>query len=269
MLLIPCLLVVALRSSAGVMSTSGGNMSLEEAETFVKLSDGNRDGLVTVGEFFRLLDEPRAAAASYKLRSTFNVVLLIGGPGSGKGELSERIVANNDGVVHLSSGDLLRREVAQGTPLGKECATTMQNGGLISSRTMTRLLKKNVNQHPGHWVILDGFPRSLKNCVDFDEYCGTPDFAVYIDVPDEVMVERIVKRGATSGRADDNLKTAQARLQTFHEQGVPTLQYLRDKNIPVYQLDGSRSPEDVWQQFQRLNTPLTRAQQTLVGFGSY
>lgn len=252
----------------GVMSTFGGNLSREEAERFVRLADGNGDGLVTISEFFRLLDEPRAAAASYKLRSSFNVVLLIGGPGSGKGVLSDRIASNNDGVVHLSSGDLLRSEVAQKTPLGMECAATMEAGELIKSVTMTRLLKKNCTQHPGHWVLLDGFPRSLKNCQNFEKLCGKPDFAIYIDVPDDVMVARILKRGADSGRADDNLETAHARLRTFHEQGVPTLQYLEGQGIPIYELDGTQSPDDVWRQFQMMNTPLTRSQQTLVGFGS-
>ena len=118
------------------------------------------------------------------------------------------------------------------------------------------LMKKSMSQSPGHWVGLDGFPRSAANCQDFEDVCGKPHCAFYLDVPDDVMVERILNRG--QGRADDNLETAHKRLDTFHEQGKPTLEALKQAGVPVHVLDATQSPDEVWLQLIACKTPLTR-----------
>jgi Adenylate kinase/Ankyrin repeats (many copies)/EF hand len=90
------------------------------------------------------------------------IILLVGGPGSGKGLLSERLV-KECGVVHISSGELLREEVAKGTPLGRQVEGIMKSGGLVSSAIMVALMQKRMKDHPGKRILLDGFPRSREN----------------------------------------------------------------------------------------------------------
>jgi adenylate kinase family enzyme len=106
---------------------------------------------------------------------------------------------------------------------------------------------------------LDGFPRTLQNYNDFDAICGAPECALYIDVPDEVMIQRILNRGkGGSGRSDDNIETAKRRIETFHELTVPTLDCLNESGVPVHALDGTGSPDDVWEQLLSLDTPVGR-----------
>jgi adenylate kinase family enzyme len=159
---------------------------------------------------------------------------------------------------HLSSGDLLRDEVASGSALGQSCLKTMSEGKLLPSSTIMAMLKKNMAGNPGHYVALDGFPRSAENCRDFEDIMGAPECAFYIDVPDDVMIERILKRGEESGRADDNIDTAKERLKTFHSQGKVVLDYLKNSGVPVHTLDGTQTPENVWLQLIKCNTPLTK-----------
>jgi adenylate kinase family enzyme len=135
----------------------------------------------------------------------------------------------------------------------------MLQGKLLSSSTVMALLKKKVAAEvAGRWVLLDGFPRSRDNCEDFFAVCGAPEFVLNIEVPDDVMVERILKRGESSGRADDNADTAQRRIETFHAEREPTLQYLLEHGIPVHTLDGTTSPDMVWLQQLECDTPLRR-----------
>jgi adenylate kinase family enzyme len=152
---------------------------------------------------------------------------------------------------------MLREEVAARTPLGLKMEETMKAGNLLPSATMIALLKKKMSSFPGAFVALDGFPRSRENYLDFDAICGAPEFAISIEVPDEVMMDRMLKRGQASGRVDDNPETAKKRIQTFHAMGDPTLACLRENGVPIYALDGNQTVENVWDQLMALNTPLT------------
>jgi len=241
----------------GLLSTVGGHLSREEAQHIIAIADHDQDDKLNIHEFLGGGTDPLHDILSWRLRSGFRAVLVIGGPGSGKGLLCERLVSKAN-MDHLSSGDLLREEVASGSALGRSCFATMSEGKLLPSSTIMAMLKKHMAGHPGHYVALDGFPRSADNCRDFEDLMGAPECAFYIDVPDDVMVERILKRGQESGRSDDNLDTAKERLKTFHEQGKPTLDYLKNSGVPVYQLDGTQTPEHVWLQLINCNTPLTK-----------
>ena len=90
------------------------------------------------------------------------------------------------------------------------------------------------------------------NYLDFDEVLGTPEFAIVVDVPDDEMISRIMKRAETSGRADDNLETAKLRLNTFHEQTEPTLEQLKLNNVPIYRLDGTQTPDEIWNELTQI-----------------
>jgi len=178
--------------------------------------------------------------------------LVVGGPGSGKGLLCSRLEQECN-VVHLSSGDLLREEVERDTPLGRECAHIMQQGGLVSSAVIVTLIRRHMRGHPGKRVLLDGFPRSPENAHDLVELCGVPELALHLDCDDTILLERIIGRGRKGqetghARADDNFDTALQRLRTYHKYHQPTIQWLREQHVPIVNLDCSGSPDNVWDQ---------------------
>ena len=107
------------------------------------------------------------------------IVLVVGGPGSGKGVLSKRL-EEECGVVHLSSGDLLRDEVRRDTVLGRQVRDIMARGELVSSAVIVTLMRRVMRSHPGKRVLLDGFPRSLQNAHDLVELCGVPELALHL-----------------------------------------------------------------------------------------
>ncbi len=179
------------------------------------------------------------------------IILVVGGPGSGKGVLSERLV-KECGVVHLSSGELLRDEVAQGTELGKHVEEIMQSGGLVSSAIMVALMQKRMKDHPGKRVLLDGFPRSRENAEDLVTLCGKPELALHLTCDDTVLLERIMKRGESGARADDNFQTGIQRIRNYHKYHHVTLDFLREQNIPIVFLDCSASPDGVWEQLRSI-----------------
>jgi adenylate kinase len=241
----------------GLLSTTGGNLSFDDAQHLLQLADTDGSGGIDLSEFIAFVTDPKVATHSWRLRSGFRAILVIGGPGSGKGLICNNLV-EKAGIQHCSSGDLLRDEVAAGSPLGEMISQSMMEGKLLPSSTIVALMKKRVAKFPGAFVALDGFPRSKENCIDFERICGAPELCIYIDVPDEVMMERMLERGRSSGRVDDNAETAAKRIETFHTFGEPTLQYLDDARIPIHRLDGEASPEEVWNQLLALDTPLTR-----------
>lgn len=162
---------------------------------------------------------------------------MVGGPGSGKGLLCSRLEQECN-VVHLSSGDLLRDEVERDTPLGRECAHIMQQGGLVSSAVIVTLIRRHMRGHPGKRVLLDGFPRSPENAHDLVELCGVPELALHLDCDDTILLERIIGRGRKGketgqARADDNFDTALQRLRTYHKYHQPTIQWLREQHVPI------------------------------------
>eukprot|EP00529_Nitzschia_sp_RCC80_P001794 CAMPEP_0113516892 /NCGR_PEP_ID=MMETSP0014_2-20120614/41893_1 /TAXON_ID=2857 /ORGANISM="Nitzschia sp." /LENGTH=374 /DNA_ID=CAMNT_0000413903 /DNA_START=24 /DNA_END=1144 /DNA_ORIENTATION=- /assembly_acc=CAM_ASM_000159 len=179
------------------------------------------------------------------------IILVVGGPGSGKGVLCERLV-RECGVVHVSSGELLRREVEEGTELGKQVEGIMKSGGLVSSAIMVALMQKHMRDHPGKRILLDGFPRSLENARDLVALCGKPELALHLECDDTILMERIMKRGASGERKDDNFETALHRIRTYHKAHDMTLQFLRDEHVPIVNLDCSATAEGVWSQLQSI-----------------
>jgi len=220
-----------------------------------KEADMDNDGKLHLDEFLIGSDKVLGGAPA-------RTVLVVGGPGSGKGLLCTRLAAEC-GVIHLSSGTLLRDEVARDTPLGKEVAGIMKRGELVSSAVITTLVRRKTRSFPGRRVLLDGFPRSLGNAHDFVKLCGKPELALHLDCDDTVLMERIIKRSSQGEetRADDNFETALKRLRTFHKFHHPTMQWLREQHVPVVNLDCSGTPENVWEQLLaigRLMRPATQ-----------
>ena len=217
------------------------DVTLREIFSAVDLSG---DGRIHLEEFLEAADRILGDSPA-------RIVLVVGGPGSGKGMICRRL-EEECGAVHMSSGELLRSEVLRSTPLGKECASIMERGELVSSAVITALIRRKMRDYPGRRVLLDGFPRSLESAHDFMELCGKPELALHLDCDDTVLMERIINRSKehTTGipRADDNIDSALRRLRTFHKYHRPTMEWLKEQHVPIVNIDCSGTPENVWEQ---------------------
>jgi adenylate kinase len=172
-------------------------------------------------------------------------LLLIGAPGSGKGTQATRL-AEHFGLTHISSGDLLRQHVTEGTPLGKEVQQYVTRGDLVPDTLLMDVLRKPVvaaSKSGGY--ILDGFPRTVEQAqiayAVAKELGVEAQVAVHLDVAREELVRRLLARGRGS---DDTEEVIEHRLEVYLEHTVPMLDYyeLREELVRV---DGGRTPDEV------------------------
>jgi adenylate kinase len=154
------------------------------------------------------------------------IVFVLGGPGSGKGTQCDKIVAKY-GFTHLSTGDLLRDEVASGSARGKKLTEIMEKGDLVPLDEVLGLLRdamlKKAATSKG--FLIDGYPRELEQGKKFENDVAVVNSVLYFEVADETMKKRLLKRAETSGRVDDNEETIVKRLKTFHNHTQPVIDY--------------------------------------------
>ncbi len=174
-------------------------------------------------------------------------VVIFGGPGSGKGTQSA-IIAEKYNLTHLSTGELLRAEMAKGSELGCIAKSYTDGGNLVPDEMIVRILASAIddNKNP-HGFIFDGFPRNVAQASVLGEMLkerGT-DVTVLLDlvVPDEILIERMLFRAQTSGRADDNPETIKKRVQVYHTQTAPVVDFYKDKGVYAA-IDGTLSIEE-------------------------
>lgn len=153
-------------------------------------------------------------------------IILCGAPGCGKGTQSDYIVEKY-GLTHLSTGELMRAEVASGSELGKLIFSYTGNGQLVPDDVTIQMLEKHIESLPADTkgLIFDGFPRTENQAVELEKLMekrgDRTALLVDIHVPEDEIVARLLERGKTSGRADDNLETIQKRLVVYHRQTEP------------------------------------------------
>lgn len=173
------------------------------------------------------------------------IVFVLGGPGSGKGTQCNRIV-EKFGYTHLSTGDLLRAEVESGGERGKQIAELMEQGKLVPQGLVIELLTDAMLQYPDSpGFLIDGFPRKLSQGEQFEQEVTECHFVLYFECSEEVMEERLIKRGETSGRVDDNAETIRKRFSTFVEETLPVIESYEGKN-KVKRVDATRSVDEVF-----------------------
>jgi len=162
-------------------------------------------------------------------------IVIFGAPGSGKGTQSERIVEKY-GINHISTGDVLRAEIKNGTELGKTAKGYIDQGQLIPDELMIDILASVFDSFKdSKGVIFDGFPRTIAQALKkmLAERGQDVSVMVDLDVPEEELMVRLIKRGKDSGRADDNEETIKKRLHVYHSQTAPLIDWY--KNEKKYQ----------------------------------
>ena len=208
-----------------------------------------------------------------------NIVILLGAPGSGKGTVAGKLAADNANLKHVSSGDLLRGAVAKGTDAGTQAKEAMEAGKLVADELIATMIKDVVAETTGDvTMLLDGFPRNLAQAKILDEMGAPVKSAVLIDVPDEIIQDRIAGRRTCPKckagyhvknlppkvegicdvcgekltiRKDDNPDTVKDRLVVYHQQTEPLIEFYKGKNI-LKTVDGMTGVDNVAANFLKV-----------------
>ena len=165
-------------------------------------------------------------------------IVIFGAPGSGKGTQSERIVEKY-GLNHISTGDVLRAEIATGSELGKTAKEMIDNGQLIPDELMVSILASKLDAlKESKGVIFDGFPRTIAQAEALkkmlNERGEDVTAMIELDVPEDELMTRLLLRGKASGRADDNEETIKKRLVVYNEQTSPLKEWYKNDGKHCY-----------------------------------
>lgn len=187
-------------------------------------------------------------------------LILFGPPGSGKGTQAGKLVEKY-GFLHISTGDLFRYEMKNDTPLGLKAKEYIAKGELVPDSVTVGMLKNKVDANPNvPGYIFDGFPRTIAQSEALDQLMtdkGTQiSLLLMLSVPDQEIIQRILKRGETSGRADDKDENIiQNRINVYKSETSPVYDYYAAKNI-AKTIDGIGSIEDIFNRLSREIDPL-------------
>jgi len=185
-------------------------------------------------------------------------LVVFGAPGSGKGTQSERLI-DHYGLYHISTGDLLRRNINGGTELGKIADSYISKGQLIPDELMISILADELDNHleeTARGVIFDGFPRTIPQARELNAMLAKRGSKVHavigLDVPEDELVDRLLERGRVSGRSDDNLETIKKRLEVYHSQTSPLKEFYKNQGN-YHHIHGSGEIKEI---FKRITDAL-------------
>ena len=180
-------------------------------------------------------------------------LLILGPQGAGKGTQATRIATEYD-LPHVSTGDMLRESVAAGTELGRIVGPIMESGALVPDDLTVALIRERLaEEDAAAGFVLDGFPRTLAQAEALDamlrEIGKELGVVLVLEVPDEVATGRMLKRAELEGRADDTPEAIDRRLENYHAQTAPLVEWYRarDKVAPI---DGAPPVDEVWEQIR-------------------
>lgn len=183
------------------------------------------------------------------------VLFVLGGPGAGKGTQCANLVRDYH-FTHLSAGDLLREEQERpGSEFGDMIKSYIKEGQIVPMEVTIQLLEnamsstisKDDNQRK---FLIDGFPRKMDQALAFEEKVVPSKFTLFFDCPEETMRERLLNRGKTSGRADDNEESIKKRFRTFVETSMPVVEHF-EKEGRVVKVDARPGPEQVYEDVKK------------------
>lgn len=181
-------------------------------------------------------------------------LVLFGPPGAGKGTQAEFLI-NSFGLIHLSTGDLLRSEIAAGTELGKKAGEYMAKGELVPDEVVIGMIKSKLEKNPdAKGFIFDGFPRTVDQAKALDKLLnenGTPISAMLcLEVEKEELISRLLNRGKISGRVDDqNQKIIENRIKVYRDKTEPIIEYFKPQN-KHFGIDGMGSIGEIADRIQ-------------------
>ena len=182
-------------------------------------------------------------------------IILCGAPGSGKGTQSQ-LLADKFGLQHLSTGDVLRAEIASGSKLGVHIDALISRGNLVPDDMMYGVIDNYLRTLPKDCkgIILDGYPRTVPQAESLTELLRKYNMdALMIDlmVDEQLLIQRLIERGKVSGRADDNLNTIRHRIAVYHNQTEPIANYyLHQGNY--FAINGNHTVDEVFLQIERI-----------------
>jgi adenylate kinase len=180
----------------------------------------------------------------------FNLILF-GPPGSGKGTQSEKLIAKY-GLKHLSTGDLLRSEIAQQTPLGMEAKKLMDKGQLVPDEVVIGMISSSLDANPNaKGFLFDGFPRTAAQAEALDKLMDLKNTSIGVmlalEVSEEELVKRLLKRGQTSSRSDDtNEAVIRERIAVYHSKTSAVAEYYKTFDKVVF-LKGEGTVEEIFE----------------------
>uniref|UniRef100_A0A2K6FVM0 Adenylate kinase isoenzyme 5 n=1 Tax=Propithecus coquereli TaxID=379532 RepID=A0A2K6FVM0_PROCO len=175
------------------------------------------------------------------------IILVIGGPGSGKGTQSLKI-AERYGFQYISVGELLRKKIHSTSSNRKWSliAKIITNGELAPQETTITEIKQKLMQIPDEeGIVIDGFPRDVAQALSFEDQICTPDLVVFLACANQRLKERLLKRAEQQGRPDDNLKATQRRLMNFKQNAAPLVKYFQEKGL-IMTFDADRDEDEVF-----------------------
>lgn len=186
------------------------------------------------------------------------VVFLLGGPGSGKGTQSANLVRDY-GFTHLSAGDLLRAEqVREGSEYGELIQSYIKDGKIVPMEITVALLSNSMaaagagqgeQQQPPKRFLVDGFPRKLDQAAFFERTVCPSALTLFLNCPEEVMEQRLLKRGETSGRDDDNADSIRKRFRVFVETSMPVVTAFEAQD-KVVSVEATGGVDEVYQRIR-------------------
>ena len=164
-------------------------------------------------------------------------LLFLGAPGAGKGTQAE-LLSQNYSYLHLSTGELLRREIEMNTTLGRQVKDIINSGELVSDELVLKIVRHNLDKDNDGW-ILDGYPRNLSQANSLNEVLieiNQPlEIVFYLDIPEEVLIKRLLLRG----RKDDTEDTIRTRVEIYKKTTEPLIKYFKDLSLLEY-IDADR-----------------------------
>jgi adenylate kinase len=182
-------------------------------------------------------------------------IVLFGAPGAGKGTQAAMLAGEHE-LVHLSTGDILRREIAAGTGLGKQAQGFINKGEFVPDETVIEIIRSQMRQHPdAKGFIFDGFPRTTAQAEALDGLMKEKGMQIAsmiaLDVETEELVKRLLKRGASSGRADDrSLDVIRNRIDVYHRKTEPVIGYYHAQK-KYHPIDGTGDITDIFNRLRK------------------
>jgi len=182
-------------------------------------------------------------------------IALFGPPGAGKGTQSDFLIKKYN-LFYISTGELLRKEMANQTKLGLEAKSVISAGGLVSDEIIVQIIENTITGNPeSRGFLFDGFPRTYIQAYILEglmiKLNTSLNCLISLEVPEEISVRRLLERGKMSGRSDDNETVIRNRLKEYREKTLPILKFYKEKGI-CHEIDGTKTIEEVSQSIQKI-----------------